>query len=129
MTDPIADMLARLRNALQRKHETVAMPLSKTKLEIAEILKQEGYVSGFTFEDKDGKGTLNITLKYVAGNSVILGLRRLSTPGKRSYSKSKNVPRVLDGMGIVIISTSQGVMPGYKAKKLGIGGELLCKVW
>jgi len=129
MTDPIADMLARIRNAILRKSKDVLIPLSKVKLEIANLLKKEGYIDEVVFEEKEGKGTLTVSLKYVQGESAIQGLKRISKPGKRDYSKSTTIPRVLEGMGIVVISTPQGIMSGQKAKKLGLGGELLCKVW
>lgn len=129
MTDPIADMLTRIRNALQQKHETVSMPSSKEKVAIAEILKSEGYINNYTVEG-DVKKTLTIDLKYGKnGERVISGLRRISKPGLRVYTKVENMPRVLNGLGIAIISTSSGMMTDREAKKNHAGGEVIAYVW
>ncbi|GAC1384366.1 MAG: 30S ribosomal protein S8 [Herpetosiphon sp.] len=131
MNDPIADMLTRIRNACMQRHATVVMPKSKLKLAIAEILKQEGYIKDFkvqagerTFEN------LVVDLKYTTDRQpVITGLKRVSRPGLRIYSKHKDIPRVRGGMGLSILSTPKGVMSGYDAFRQNIGGEVLCYVW
>lgn len=129
MTDPIADMLTRIRNALQQKHETVSMPASKEKQAIAKILKDEGFITDYSVEG-DVKKTLTITLKYAEDNKrVISGLRRISKPGLRVYAKVDNLPRVLNGLGIAIISTSNGMMTDRDAKKNHLGGEVIAYVW
>lgn len=129
MTDPIADMLTRIRNALQQKHESVSMPASKEKKAIAQILKDEGFITDFNVEG-DVKKTLTITLKYAEDNKkVISGLRRISKPGLRVYAKVENLPRVLNGLGIAIISTSNGMMTDRDAKKNHLGGEVIAYVW
>lgn len=129
MTDPIADMLTRIRNALQQKHESVSMPASKEKQAIAKILKDEGFITDYSV-DGDVKKTLTITLKYAEDNKrVISGLRRISKPGLRVYAKVDNLPRVLNGLGIAIISTSNGMMTDRDAKKNHLGGEVIAYVW
>ena len=129
MTDPIADMLTRVRNALQQKHTTVSMPASKEKKAIAEILVEEGYINSFNIEG-DVKKTLTIDLKYGPnGEKVISGLKRISKPGLRVYAQSDKLPRVLNGLGIAIISTSKGMMTGKQAKKAHLGGEVIAYVW
>ena len=133
MTDPIADMLTRLRNANTAHHDVVAMPHSKIKVHIAEILKQQGYIAGFSVrepaEGQVGK-TLELSLKYgPSRESSIAGIRRVSKPGLRVYAKATNMPRVLGGLGIAIISTSQGLLTGQAAAKQGVGGEVLAYVW
>lgn len=129
MTDPIADMLTRIRNALQQKHETVSMPSSKEKTAIAEILKSEGYINNYKVEG-DLKKTLTIDLKYGKnGERVISGLRRISKPGLRVYAKVENLPRVLNGLGTAIISTSNGMMTDKDAKKNHVGGEVIAYIW
>ena len=129
MTDPIADMLTRIRNALQQKHESVSMPASKEKQAIAKILKDEGFITDYSVEG-DVKKTLTITLKYAEDNKrVISGLRRISKPGLRVYAKVDNLPRVLNGLGIAIISTSNGMMTDRDAKKNHLGGEVVAYVW
>ncbi|HEY9410557.1 MAG TPA: 30S ribosomal protein S8 [Jiangellaceae bacterium] len=133
MTDPIADMLTRLRNANSAYHDSVAMPYSKIKAHIAEILKQEGYIAGFTVKEPAegavGK-TLELTLKYGPSRErSIAGVRRVSKPGLRVYAKSTNMPKVLGGLGVAIISTSQGLLTGRSASKQGVGGEVLAYVW
>jgi small subunit ribosomal protein S8 len=130
MTDPIADMLTRLRNANSAYHDTVLMPYSKIKSHIAEILQQEGYIAGWRVEDAEVGKSLVVVLKY--GNSrerSIAGIKRVSKPGLRVYAKKDNLPRVLGGLGVAIISTSSGLMTDKQAKKNGVGGEVLAYVW
>jgi small subunit ribosomal protein S8 len=135
MTDPIADMLTRIRNAIVVGHSTVAMPSSKLKAEIARILKEEGFIAGFEVVDGDSPGhkMLRIRLRYVGERRyrrpVITGLERISKPGRRVYSGKRDIPWVLSGMGISILTTPKGVMTGHRARQLGVGGEVLCKVW
>lgn len=130
LTDPISDMLTRLRNASKAKKKDVNIPSSRMKVEIAKILKDEGYIKNFKVVDNNKQGELNIALKYTENNeSVITGLKRISKPGCRIYSKNDAVPKVLDGLGIAIVSTSKGVMTGKSCKELGVGGEVLCKIW
>jgi len=131
VTDPISDMLTRIRNASKASLDTAAMPSSKLKTEIAKILLEEGYINSFEVSDGENiNGILKIYLKYGSDKKgVIEGLKRISKPGLRVYSEKENIPRVLGGLGTVIISTSQGIMTGKKAKKLGIGGEIICHVW
>jgi small subunit ribosomal protein S8 len=128
MTDPISDMLTRIRNAHAALLPTVEIPHSKIKESIASILKKEGFVSEVAVEGKPRK-MIKIKLKYTGKKGVIEGLRRISTPGLRNYVGSTEIPRVRNGLGISIISTSQGVMSGQEAKKKNVGGELLCHVW
>lgn len=129
ISDPIADALTRIRNANMVKHESVSMPASKLKEELIKVLKKEGYVDGYTVEEQDGFKVLNVALKYNNGQSVITGLKRVSKPGLRVYSKAKNMPRVFDGMGIAVISTSKGLMTEKEARANQLGGEVLCYVW
>ena len=128
MTDVIADMLTRIRNALAAKHETVEIPASNTKKAIANILLNEGYVENVELIE-GVKGTIKITLKYDGNNKVISGLKRVSKPGLRVYVGTDEVPQVLGGLGIAILSTSKGIMTGKEAKKLHQGGEVLAYVW
>lgn len=129
MSDPIADMLTRIRNANALKHDTVKMPSSKMKVEIAKILKEEGFINEFKVKG-DAKKELTISLKYAGdGTRVISGLKKISKPGLRVNVSCEKLPRVLKGLGIAIISTSQGVMTDAKARTLGIGGEVLAYVW
>ena len=131
VTDPISDMLTRIRNASKASLDTAVMPSSKLKTEVAKILLEEGYINSFEVSDGENiNGILKIYLKYGSDRKgVIEGLKRISKPGLRVYSEKENIPRVLGGLGTVIISTSQGIMTGKKAKKLGIGGEIICYVW
>ncbi len=130
VTDPIADMLTRMRNASLIKRKDVSMPASKLKVEIAKILKEEGYIKNFKVIDDDKQGILNITLKYTEANeSVITGTRRVSRPGCRIYCTKDSLPKVLDGLGIAIISTSKGMATGKTCEERGVGGEVLCYVW
>ena len=130
MTDPIADMLARLRNANSAYHDTVSMPHSKIKGHIAEILKEQGYIAGFDVADAEVGKTLTLHLKYGPSRErSIAGLRRVSKPGLRVYAKSTNLPKVLGGLGIAILSTSTGLLTDRQAAKKGVGGEVLAYVW
>jgi small subunit ribosomal protein S8 len=130
MTDPIADMLARLRNANSAYHETVSMPHSKIKANIAEILKEQGYIASFDVADAEVGMTLTLNLKYgLSRERSIAGLRRVSKPGLRVYAKSTNLPKVLGGLGIAILSTSTGLLTDRQAAKKGVGGEVLAYVW
>ena len=130
MTDPIADMLARLRNANSAYHEDVAMPHSKIKANIAEILKSEGYIAGYDVADAEVGKTLTLQLKYGPSRErSIAGLRRVSKPGLRVYAKSTSLPRVLGGLGIAILSTWNGLLTDRQASKKGVGGEVLAYVW
>ncbi|KMY24135.1 small subunit ribosomal protein S8 [Actinobaculum suis] len=130
MTDPIADMLTRLRNANSAFHESVSMPYSKIKSRIAEILKREGYIADYKVEDAEVGKNLTLTLKYGSNRErALAGLRRVSKPGLRVYAKSTNLPRVLDGLGVAILSTSSGLLTDREAKDQGVGGEVLAYVW
>ena len=130
MTDPIADMLTRIRNALTAKHETVEMPGSNMKRAIADILLKEGYVKDVKYVDDNLSGKIVITLKYSEGNkSVISGLQRVSKPGLRHYSGAEKMPKVLGGLGTAIVSTSKGIMTDKQAKAANVGGEVLCFIW
>ena len=130
MTDPIADMLSRVRNANNAHHDTVSMPSSKLKVNIATILKQEGYIADFAVEDARVGKTLTIELKYGPSRErSISGIRRVSKPGLRIYAKSTNLPRVLGGLGVAIISTSQGLLTDRQATEKGVGGDVIAYVW
>ena len=130
ITDPVADMLTRIRNANNAKHATVDVPASNLKKSIAQILLDEGYIKSFTVEDDGTQGVIHITLKYLGNKEkVITGLRRVSKPGLRVYAGADELPRVLRGLGIAIVSTSRGVMTDKEARKLHIGGEVLAFVW
>ena len=130
MTDPIADMLTRLRNANSAYHDTVSMPSSKLKVNIAEMLKSEGYIAGYEVTDAEVGKTLTLSLKYGANRQrVIQGLRRISKPGLRVYAKSTNLPKVLGGLGVAILSTSSGLLTDKQAESRGVGGEVLAYVW
>jgi small subunit ribosomal protein S8 len=130
MTDPIADMLTRLRNANHAYHDVVTMPHSKIKSHIAEILQQEGYIAGWTVEETDRGRNLVVTLKYGPNRErTIAGVRRISKPGLRVYAKATALPRVLGGLGVAIISTSTGLLTDRQAQKRGVGGEVLAYVW
>jgi small subunit ribosomal protein S8 len=128
MSDPIADMLTRIRNAQMSEKPSTAMASSKLKVAIAKVLKDEGYIEDFNVVDVEGKPRLEIGLKYYAGRPVIEKIERVSKPGLRVYRPSKSVPRVMNGLGIAIVSTSKGVMTDRKARGMGIGGEVLCVV-
>ena len=130
MTDPIADMLTRIRNANTVGHETVEIPASKIKKAIAEILKEEGYIADFDVIDDNKQGIIKVTMKYGANKEkVITGIKKISKPGLKVYAKANDVPRVLGGLGIAIISTSKGVVRDRQARKMGVGGEVICYVW
>ena len=128
MQDPISDMLTRIRNAQRADKVSVSMPSSKLKTAIANVLKDEGYIEDFKVEANDGKPTLEIQLKYYAGRPVIERLDRVSRPGLRIYKGSNDIPKVMNGLGVAIVSTSKGVMTDRKARAAGIGGEVLCYV-
>ena len=130
ITDPIADMLTRIRNANSSKHESVNVPASKIKIEIAKILDAEGYINGYEVIEDNIQGMIKINLKYGPGKQkVITGLKRVSKPGLRVYASNENLPKVLKGLGIAIISTSKGIMTDKEARKLNVGGEVLAFIW
>jgi len=130
MSDPLADMLTRIRNATMVKFDRVEIPKSKIKVNVAKVLQEEGYISGWEVNDEGPQGTLVINLKYGPdGDSVITGLQRVSKPGLRQYAKAGSIPTVLNGLGVSIISTSQGLVTDRAARKLNTGGEILCQVW
>lgn len=128
MSDPIADMLTRIRNAQLAKKGIVEMPSSRIKQAIANVLKEEGYIENFSINNQNNKDILEVKLKYYSDNPVIESIRRISKPGLRIYKSSQNLPDVMNGLGIAIVTTSKGVMTGKTARQLGIGGELLCVV-
>ena len=130
MTDPVADMLTRIRNASSVKHDSVDIPGSKFKTELARILKDEGFIREYKFIEDDKQGSLRIYLKYGAQKErVITGIKRISKPGLRVYANKDDIPRVLGGLGVAVLSTSTGVMTDKKARKHGVGGEVVCYVW
>ena len=130
MTDPIADMLTRIRNANVAGHDTVDVPASKIKKSIAQILLDEGYINGFEVVEDNKQGMIKIDMKYGPENErIISGIKKISKPGLKVYAKASDVPRVLGGLGIAIISTSHGVISDKEARKLGVGGEVICYVW
>ena len=128
MSDPIADMLTRIRNAQESEKQSVAMPASKLKAAIANVLKDEGYIEDFAVRENEGNPLLEISLKYYAGKPVIEKIERISRPGLRIYRPGRDLPKVMNGLGIAIMSTSKGVMTDRKARGLGVGGEVLCIV-
>lgn len=130
MTDPIGDMLTRIRNANMVKHESVEMPSSKMKIEIAKILKKEGYIRDFRYYKFQNKFNLKVFLKYGEKNTTtIMGIERVSKPGRRIYSGKSEIPKVLGGLGVAILSTSKGVLTDKEARSAGVGGEIICRVW
>jgi small subunit ribosomal protein S8 len=129
MTDPIADMLTRIRNAIIARHTRVAIPASKMKLAIARVLKEEGYIKDIEVLKDNPQGTIRITLRYVDKKPVLTQLERISKPGRRVYTRRKDIPLVRGGLGVAILSTPKGVMTGRKAYQLGLGGEVICHVW
>ena len=130
MTDPVADMLTRIRNANVAGHEFVEIPASKIKKNIAEILTKEGFIKGYEVVEEGVQGSIKVQMKYGEGKSrVITGIKRISKPGMKVYVKADDVPRVLGGLGIAIISTSNGLITDKKARELGVGGEVICYVW
>lgn len=130
LSDPIADMLTSIRNAVLVKKKDVNMPSSRLKVEIAKILKEEGYIRNFKVIDDNKQGRLVLALKYTENNcSVITGLQKISKPGCRIYCKRDAIPKVLDGLGVAVVSTSQGIISGKKCEEKGVGGEVLCYIW
>lgn len=130
MTDPIADMLTRIRNGLKATRETVDIPCSKVKVNIAKVLKAEGYIRNYKVFKDDKQGKIKVILKYDDdGVPVLQGLKRVSKPSRRVYSRSDSIPEVLNGFGVNVVSTSKGLMSDRQAKKMGLGGEILCSVW
>jgi Ribosomal protein S8 len=129
VTDPIADMLTRIRNANQQRHDEVVIPNSKLKVSLAEILKNEGFIKDYRVESEGIIKNIVVTLKYKGNDRVITGLKRVSKPGLRQYAKVNEIPRVLNGLGIVVLSTSQGLMTDKEARAKGIGGEVLAYIW
>lgn len=130
MSDPLADMLTRIRNGAKARFETVEMPLSKLKVNVAKVLKEEGYIIDYQILEQGVQGTLKIDLKYGQNNEqVITGIKRVSKPGLRQYKKNDHIPKVMTGLGVGILSTSQGIITDREARSRGIGGELLCEVW
>jgi len=133
MSDPVADMLTRIRNAVQRQHKAVNIPMSKIKVEMARVLKNEGYIADYQIIDDSPRSVLRVQLRYLGDRrsrrSVISGLERVSKPGRRVYVGKTDIPWVLSGMGITIVTTSSGVMTGQEARRQGVGGEVICKIW
>lgn len=130
MTDPIADMLTRMRNALIASYSTVDIPSSRLKVDIAKVMKSEGFIKNFKIIEDQKQGIMRVFFKYDdKGGSIISGLKRISKPGCRMYSKNDKIPQVLNGFGICILSTSQGIMTDKQARKIGIGGEIICSIW
>jgi len=129
-TDPISDFLTRIRNAQKARKKTVEIPSSKMKLKIAEIMKEQGFISEFSVNETSNKqGSISIKLKYNNNEGVILGLERVSKPGIRRYVEHNDLPKVLNGLGVAIVSTSKGLMTDKDARKLGVGGEVVCNIW
>lgn len=130
MSDPLADFLTRIRNGIQANFTSVDIPLSKLKVRVADVLKSEGYIADYHVDEQGVQGTLTVDLKYGPNNEkVITGIRRVSKPGLRQYKKSDAIPQVMSGLGVAILSTSHGVISDREARKLNVGGELLCEVW
>lgn len=129
LTDPIADMLTRIRNANVAKHDTVKIPFSKIKESLANILKSEGYINNFEVKEEGTKKDIIVSLKFMDGEAVIKGLRRISKPGRRVYTSVESLPKVLGGLGIAIVSTPNGVITDKECRKHSVGGEVLCYVW
>jgi small subunit ribosomal protein S8 len=129
MTDPIADMLTRIRNAIMARHTRVMIPASNMKIAIAQILKEEGYIKDYDVVKDGPQGTIRLTLRYVDKRPVLSQLKRISKPGLRVYTRRESIPRVRGGLGTAILSTPQGLMTGRKAYQLGLGGEVVCYVW
>jgi small subunit ribosomal protein S8 len=130
VNDPIADFLTRIRNAIQAQHDTVVIPASKFKVEVARVLREQGYIEGYETEPARVGEALRVQLKYTEQRApVISGIKRVSTPGRRSYVHSGEIPKILGGMGTTIMSTSRGVMTGHEARRAGVGGEVVAHVW
>ncbi len=128
-SDPIADMLTRIRNAQMARHESLELPASRIKLDILRILKEEGYIKDFRVRREGARRIVKVWLKYVDRKPMLSGLQRVSKPGRRVYVGKDEIPKVLNGMGVAVLSTSQGVLPDRQARRLGVGGEVLCFVW
>jgi len=129
MTDPIADMLTRIRNACMAKHDKVYIPASRMNVAIIRLMKDQGYIQNYKFIKDDKQGLIKITLRYHKGRPVILGLERISKPGRRQYASCRDLPRIKNGFGTAVISTSKGLMTDEEARKAGVGGEILCAIW
>jgi small subunit ribosomal protein S8 len=129
MTDPIADFLTRIRNAVRAKHKQVEIPASNMKKSLAQILYDQNYINGYSIIDDGPQGTIRIYLKYKAGQPVLSGLQRVSTPGLRKYCGSEEIPRTLGGLGLTIVSTPKGVLTDAQAKREKVGGEIICRIW
>ena len=129
LSDPVADYLARVRNAISAKHDKVDIPASRVKVEITRILKEEGFIQNYKIQEDRVQGTIRVFLKYSDGSPVITGLKQVSKPGRRIYAHKDKVPKVVGGLGISIISTSRGIMTGDQSHRVGVGGEVLCQVW
>ena len=130
MSDPLADMLTRIRNGVGARFDSVEMPLSKMKVGVVKVLKEEGYITDYQIIDQGVQGVLKVTLKYGPNNEqVITGIRKVSKPGLRQYKKSSDIPKIMSGLGVGILSTSSGVISDRQARRLNVGGELLCEVW
>jgi small subunit ribosomal protein S8 len=129
LSDPVADYLARIRNAIAAKHEKVDIPASRIKVEITKILKEEGFIQNFKVQEDSKQGLIRIFLRYSDGTPVITGIKQVSRPGRRVYARKEKLPKVIGGLGIAIISTSRGIMTGEQSLQSGIGGEVLCEVW
>lgn len=129
LSDPVADYLARIRNAISAKHDKVDIPASRVKVEITRILKEEGFIQNYKIQEDRVQGTIRVFLKYSDGGPVITGLKQVSKPGRRIYAHKDKVPKVVGGLGISIISTSRGIMTGDQSQRTGVGGEVLCQVW
>lgn len=129
MTDPIADYLTRIRNAIRAKHKRVDIPASNIKRELTKLLLANKYIAGYNEMKEKAQGTLRIQLQYSDGQSAIAGLRRVSTPGLRKYTDAENIPRVLGGLGVAVVSTSKGLMTDKQARAANVGGEVLCEIW
>lgn len=130
MSDPLADFLTRIRNAVRAGFDTVEIPLSKLKVSVAKVLKEEGYIADYQIMEQGAQGLINVALKYGPNKEqIITGIRRVSKPGLRQYRKSQTIPKVMSGLGVAILSTSEGVLSDREARKRNVGGELLCEVW
>ncbi|HEY7160480.1 MAG TPA: 30S ribosomal protein S8 [Acidobacteriota bacterium] len=129
LSDPVADYLVRVRNAISAKHDKVDIPSSRVKVEITKILKEEGFIQNYKIQEDKVQGTIRVFLKYSDGSPVISGLKQVSKPGRRIYAHKDKVPKVVGGLGISIVSTSRGIMTGEQSLKAGVGGEVLCEVW
>ena len=130
MSDPLADMLTRIRNGVMANFDSIEMPLSKLKVGVAKVLKQEGYITDYQVLDESVQGTLKIDLKYGPNNEkIITGIRRISKPGLRQYKKTDRIPKVMSGLGVAILTTSRGIITDREARRQNVGGEVLCEVW